>query len=329
MSLNQTNWTEATQAVEAAQSIIIVTHVSPDGDAIGSALGLYNMLRQQDKQVTVAVDEGLPDFLAFLPNATDIQPSLTSGTWDLMISTDSSDEPRTGKCGAYARAHSATIINLDHHATNTGFGDIYLVNPEAVSAAEVVFDWWGEAGYALTREVAMPLLTGLVTDTLGFRTSNVKPRTLEIAHDLMALGASLTEVTARALESRPYQVVTVWKQSLPSVMLVNGVISANITIADQVGVEDPDRMEYGLVGWLREVNEAMIAVVFTEEKPDEIKLSLRSKRGYDVSQVALALGGGGHKQASGATVKGTLQEVRERVLPLLYEAVKQGELEIV
>lgn len=329
MSLNQTNWTEATQAVESAQSILIVTHVSPDGDAMGSALGLYNMLTHRGKRVTVAVDEGVPDFLEFLPKSDEILPALTSGEWDVMISTDSSDEARTGEVGKYGRAHSKTVINLDHHATNTGFGDIYLVNPEAVSAAEVVFDWWQEAGFDLPRDVAIPLLTGLVTDTLGFRTSNVKPRTLEIAHLLMARGASLTEITARALESRPYQVVTVWKEALPSVMMENGVISANITIADQADIADRERMEYGLVGWLRQVNEAMIAVVFTEEKPDEIKLSLRSKRGYDVSQVALALGGGGHKQASGATIYGTLEEVRARVLPLLYEAVQQGELEIV
>ncbi|MCB9459423.1 MAG: bifunctional oligoribonuclease/PAP phosphatase NrnA [Anaerolineaceae bacterium] len=329
MSLNQTNWTEATQAVEAAQSILIVTHVSPDGDAIGSALGLYNMLIKKCSSVAVAVDGGVPDFLSFLPHADHIQSVLTSGAWDLMISTDASDEDRTGQVGEYGRAHSKTIINLDHHATNTGFGDIYVVNPEVASAAEVVYQWWKQANYALDRDVAQPLLTGIVTDTLGFRTSNVKPATMAAAQELMSLGASLTQITAMTLDSRPYEVVDVWKRAMPSIELHDGVISANITLADQENVDDRERMEYGLVGWLRQVDEAMIAIVFTEDKPDQVKLSMRSKRGFDVSQVALTMGGGGHQQASGATVQGSLEEVRAKVMPLLVTAVKEGKLDIV
>ena len=329
MTLKQTNWTEATQAVEAAQSILIVTHLSPDGDAIGSALGLYNMLIKKCPSVTVAVDGGVPDFLEFLPHADHIRPVLTDGEWDLMISTDASDEERTGKVGEYGRAHSKTVINLDHHATNTGFGDIYVVNPDVASAAEVVYQWWEQAGYELDRDVAQPLLTGIVTDTIGFRTSAVKPGTLLAAQELMSHGASLTQITALTLDSRPYAVVDVWKRALPSVELDNGVISANITLADQENIDDRERMEYGLVGWLRQVDESMVAIVFTEDTPNQIKLSMRSKRGFDVSKVALAMGGGGHQQASGATVQGTLAEVRAKVLPLLAQAVKEGKLDIV
>ncbi|MCA9890969.1 MAG: hypothetical protein KC546_21475 [Anaerolineae bacterium] len=94
-------------------------------------------------------------------------------------------------------------------------------------------------------------------------------------------------------------------------------------------MDDRERMEYGLVGWLRQVDEAMIAIVFTEDKPDQVKLSMRSKRGFDVSQVALTMGGGGHQQASGATVQGSLEEVRAKVMPLLVTAVKEGKLDIV
>src|SRR5690606_489941 len=130
-----------------------------------------------------------------------VQDELKSGEWDLMISVDASDEERTGQVGVYGRGHSQKVINLDHHATNTMFGDIYLVMPTAVSATEVVFHWLNHIGHAITIEVAVPLLTGLVTDTLGFRTSNVTSDTLGIAMKLMAVGASLHEITARTLDS--------------------------------------------------------------------------------------------------------------------------------
>jgi len=323
-----TQWAEATSAILAAERILVVTHISPDGDAIGSALGLANQLRAQGKTVTVAVDGGTPPFLKFLPGAEQIQPELRAGTWDVMISTDASDEIRTGDAGAYGRANSRQVINLDHHTTNTGFGDIMLVDPEAASAAEVVYAWWQTAGFTIIREVAVPLLAGLVTDTLGFRTSSTTPRTLETAQHLMAAGASLPEITARTLETRPYAVVKVWQKVLPSIKLDKGVISAVIRREDlQVDGLDPDE-EIGLVGWLRQVDEAMVGVVFTEQEDGTVKLSMRSKRGYDVAQVALMLGGGGHKQASGATVVGSLDAVRDRVMPLLIAAVQQGQLDL-
>ncbi|MCA9913358.1 MAG: DHH family phosphoesterase, partial [Anaerolineae bacterium] len=213
---NSPQWDAATEAIRTAQKILVVSHVSPDGDAIGSSLGLANALQQMGKDVTVANDDGVPPFLRWLPGAEDIVTEVTSGEFDLMISTDSSDEIRTGKVGAYGRAHSAKVINLDHHPTNTFFGDIYLVVPTTVSATEIVFDWWQHAGIEIHREIAIPLLTGLVTDTNGFRVSAVTARTLQIAQALMQYGASLTEVTARTLHTMTYDEFILWKQILPT-----------------------------------------------------------------------------------------------------------------
>src|SRR5512145_989397 len=123
----QTQWLAAAAAVEAASSILVVTHVSPDGDAIGSLLGLTLALRERGKKVTASVDDGVPDFLKHLPEAETVQGKLKHGRWDLMISVDASDEERTGVSGAFGRARSQQVINLDHHPTNTAFGDIFLV----------------------------------------------------------------------------------------------------------------------------------------------------------------------------------------------------------
>lgn len=313
----KTNWAAASEALKQAGRILIVTHVNPDGDAIGSLLGLANALREMGKKVTTAVDGGTPDYLDFLPGAGGVQGKLKRGNWDLMVSVDASDELRTGLVGEYGRGHSPKVINLDHHPTNVWFGDIFVVVPSAVSATEIVFDWLAYMGHPLSKRVAEPLLAGLVTDTLGFRTSNVTARTLEIAQHLITAGASLAEIVARALVSKPYNTIELWKRSLNSVTMNGVVIAAAVTQDDLKQAKITDSTDRGLVGLLVSVDEAKIAVVFKELPDGRVEISLRSKPGYDVSGVALGLGGGGHTQASGATIDGPLEAAQERVLALL------------
>ncbi|MEQ8673475.1 MAG: bifunctional oligoribonuclease/PAP phosphatase NrnA [Aggregatilineales bacterium] len=327
MTISKVDWQSAAQLVENAETILVVTHVSPDGDAIGSLLGMGNALRQLGKKVDVAVDEGVPDFVEFLPGSDMVKRKLTVGEWDLMISVDASDEVRTGKVGAFGRERSKKVINLDHHATNTLFGDEQLVMSNAVSATEVIYHWLDAIDFAFTPDVATPLLAGLVTDTLGFRTSNVTSETLYIAQSLMECGASLTEITERTLDTKSIHVVNLWKTALASAEIYEGgVIAANVTQEDLKRAGLRDVTDGGLVGFLVKVNEAMIAVVFKELADSKVEISLRSKPGYDVSEVAFAVGGGGHKQASGATIDGPLEEARKRILPLLIVAAKKGKL---
>lgn len=317
-----TNWTEAYEAIQRAQTILVVTHVSPDGDAIGSLLGAANALRALGKHVDTAVDGGVPPFLDFLPNAHLVIDTLNAGAWDVMLSVDASDEERTGAAGAYGRAHSQTVINLDHHATNTGFGQIHLVSPQAASATEVLFEWFTRVGVPIGIDSAVPLMTGLITDTLGFRTSATTPRTLEIAQELMRRGASLTELIARTLETMAYTTLKLWTRALNDLSLERGVVWVSLTLDDYARAETDD--DAGLSGFLVRIKEAVVSVVFTEKPEGKVNISMRAKHGYDVAQVALALGGGGHKPAAGATVSGTLDEVRARVLPMLFDVVQQG-----
>ena len=327
--IKQTDWAEATALIQLAQKIVVVTHVSPDGDAFGSMLGLVNGLLSLGKQVDCAVDEGIDDYMSFLPNSEMVQSKLTEGEWDVLISTDASDEQRTGECGAYARAHSNKVINLDHHATNTLFGDVYLIDSTAVSATEVVFRWFETMNLPFDKKIALPLLTGLVTDTLGFRTSSVTADTLSIAQKLMSAGASLAEVTARTLDNRPFDAIRIWRYALATAELhEEGVLSAHVTLENAKEVGMTEANDLGLVGFLVKVDEAMIAVVFKEVEGGKINVSMRAKTGFNVSQVAFALGGGGHIQASGATIDGTLDEVKARVIPMLVEAAKSGILTI-
>lgn len=320
-------WTEPSQVVAEAQRLVIVTHVAPDGDAIGTLLGLTHILRAMGKEVDAAVDGGVPPYLSYIPASETVNAQLSEGAWDVCISVDAADEARTGDCGAYARSHSRTVINLDHHATNPLFGDYPLVFPAAVSAAEVAFDWVNLGlQRPIHREAAIALLTGMVTDTLGFRTSNVKPRTLQIAQELMSAGASLTEITTRTLDTRGYDTLRIWREAFKTLQLEDGVIWAQVPYSAFESNHIDPGVEFNLSEFLVNTDEAMIAATFKQEREGHIRLSLRAKFGFDVSSVAQALGGGGHKQASGASLGDiTLEEAIARTIPLLKEAVKNGQ----
>lgn len=322
-------WTEAVQAVRDAERILLVTHVSPDGDALGSMLGLGNALRQMGKNITCAVDDGVPAGLAFLPGSEGVLGALENGEWDLMISTDASDEERTGRCGQWGRAHSRLVINLDHHITNTLFGDIMLVDPEAAAAAEIAYHWLLKFPLTVDRDAALPLLTGLVTDTRSFSTSSVRGETLLIAESLMRTGVSLSDVVARALDARPYSSIELWKRALPTTRLEGRVIWAAVHYQDVQEVGLTGATDAGLVNLLVTVEEALVAAVFKELADGRVELGMRAKPGFDVGSLALSLGGGGHTQAAGTTIDGPLEAACDRVLPLLHEVVRQGKLLIV
>jgi bifunctional oligoribonuclease and PAP phosphatase NrnA len=323
MTLEVVQWAAATTAIRAAESILLVTHISPDGDAIGSMLGLYHALCEMGKKVEVAVDDGVPDFLEFIPGWKEVSRRI-NGQWDVMVSLDASDEARTGDAGAFGRSHSATVINLDHHATNTAFGHIHLVDPLAVSAAEMVYRWLKWMEHPVSLESATALLTGMVTDTMGLRTSNVVPATLRIVEELMTLGPSLSDITYRTMVSKPYAAIHLWALSLPTVKLQDRLISAIVRADDMKKVGYYDATDGGLVSLLAVVEEAVVAVVFKERNDGRVEISLRSNVGYDVASVAFALGGGGHKQAAGATVNGKVEAVQERVVPMLRQVIEQG-----
>ena len=321
------DWEKAWALVAGEKRILIACHIQPDGDAIGSMLGLGLCLREQGKTVDMVVDGGLPPGFAFLTGAETIDNTPTSGEWDVFISVDTSDEARTGASGAYGRAHSRRLLNLDHHITNDGYGDAQLLLTTAVSATEIVYRWLHTIGVTLSAPVAQALLTGLVTDTQGFRTDNVKAETLSIAQDLMKSGASLSRTMRHTLNQRSFATIRLWQRVLPGVELEGRVIFATLRQDDWQAVGATPGKDGGLVNLLRQVKEARIAVVFVEVNPKEIKIELRCDAECDVSSVAHSLGGGGHRQASGATIQGNLAEAKARVLPLLHAAAEPGDID--
>ncbi len=205
-------------------------------------------------------------------------------------------------------------INLDHHATNTHFGRINIVAPEYASTAEIVLTLLEPWGLALSPEVAACLLTGLITDTLGFRTANTGPATLEAAMRLTAAGAPLPELLRRGLHSRTFAAARLWGAGLIRMELSDGVLHTSLSLADKQALGYTGNDDADLVNMLTTVEEARVAIIFVEQSPTLTKVSWRATEGVDITPVALNFGGGGHPAASGAEIPGDLAEVQSRVL---------------
>ncbi len=321
------NWNNATSLVRDARKIILVTHLAPDGDAIGSMLSLGLALRAMGKEAILVVDGGVPSNLAFLPGSPTVLATVGDAQADLIIVLDCGDEGRMGETGKQVRTLGKPLINLDHHWSNTRFGNENLVNTEWAATAEGVYEWLEALDVRFTPDVSQCLLCGIVTDTLCFRTDNTTPRTLDRARHLMEAGANLGYIVQHTLTRIATNTIRLWGQVMPTVHVEDRVIWANVTIAARkaVGMNDGgDMKDGGLSSVLLQADEAYISCVFTEKEGNKVELSLRAVPGFDVSQVAVSLGGGGHRPAAGATIQGTLSEVEARVIPLLKKAARAG-----
>jgi phosphoesterase RecJ-like protein len=206
------------------------------------------------------------------------------------------------------------LINVDHHVTNTRFGTVNWVDPSAVSTTQMLLVLVDALDWELTQPVALCLLNGLVTDTRSFRTPNVDTSAMQAAVRLMASGASLSEVTRRTLNQLPLSAMRLWGEAIQGMHLEREVLWAEVTNDMKRRWSLGDDGTAGLTNFLSSVREASVVVVFTERGNGTIDVGMRSVPDYDVAQVALNLGGGGHPQASGCTLEGDLAEVRERVL---------------
>jgi phosphoesterase RecJ-like protein len=314
---------QAFDLVRRADRILIITHIAPDGDAIGSLLAMGHLVRQSDKkQVVLALDDGVPEKYGFLPGSADVVRS-AEGPFDLVLILDCSDERRGGQVLRDNWRDGIPLINIDHHITNTEFGTINLVRVDAAAVAQIIY-WLAEAwGLKVDQEVALCLLTGLVTDTLCFRTANVTPKVMEDAAALMQAGADLSVVTRQTVNRKSYEAIRYWGAMLDTVHLEDRVIWAVASNGMRERTGYRSNGDASLVTFLATAWEADIALTLTETGEGRVEVSMRAKPGFDVSGVALELGGGGHPAASGATIEGPLSEAAERVLARVKRAHRE------
>ncbi len=300
----------AGERLRAARTVSIVSHVSPDGDAVGSALGLALALRAAGKTVTVALADGVPSCCRHLPGVETVVPRGNPRA-ECKVFVDCGDRDRGGSAWA---PDWPVDINIDHHKTNTRFAAVNIVAPHAVATAAMLAELLPQWGLEITPEAASALLTGMLTDTIGFRTSNMTAQALRLAADLVDRGAPLSELYFKALVERSFEALRYWGQGLSRIQREGGLVWTSLTLEDRKisgygGNDDAD-----LVGYLVTVRGAAIGVIFIEQENNTVKVSWRARPGWDVSGVAVRFGGGGHAPASGATISGTLAEVQAKVL---------------
>lgn len=311
----------ATRYLEAAQSVYIACHIMPDGDAIGSLLALGLALQRLGKACTMACADPVPCKFGFLTGAHDVV-SRPPTVEQVIVTVDVSDIQRLGTLYEEASFRSRPVINIDHHVTNTRFGTVNLVQP-LPSTAEIVHTLLRHLRVQPDSDIAAALLTGLLTDTRCFRTGNVTARQLRTAIALMDAGTSLTELTELLFNREPASTICLWGQALASAQTQGQVIWTEIDHDMMRRCRASPSDADGLVSFLASTMGVDAALVLREKDDGRIEVSMRAGPGWDVSRVALQLGGGGHPRAAGCTLTGTINAVRERVLSAVEGALRE------
>jgi phosphoesterase RecJ-like protein len=310
----------ATRLIRQARDILVICHVMPDGDAIGSLLGLGWALHKLGKEHTLVCADPVPDSFTYLPGSESIVAH-PEGNYDLVVSLDCSDLKRLGTAYDPDSLRGVPIINIDHHITNVGFGSVNWVDSNSAATAQMVLTLLEHLEVSLDPAIATCLLNGIVTDTRGFRTPNTTPAVMEAATRLMAAGASLPEIADRVFNRRPLAMLRLWGKALGAVQLDGRIIWTEISQAMKHECGLTSDSDDGLVSFLTSAYEADVGVVFTEKDDGTVDVSIRSMPGIDISNVAIRLGGGGHPQAAGCNLNSILAEARERVLAELKRSL--------
>lgn len=317
MSASAPDLSALIQRLQQADRILLVTHISPDSDAIGSMLGLTGALRQLGKTVTPSCADAIHDRFEILPGRAEVVTHAGTG-FDLMVALDCGDELRLGSIWTNLSDPKPFLINIDHHISNTHFGQINWIEPAAASTSEMVLQIIDQLGVPLTHEVATCLLYGIVGDTLGFRTPNTTLRQLQYAERCMEAGASLYESIEQQFNRRSQALVCLWGKAITAMKIKDRIAYTAISRAmrDACGMGTSD---LNLSSFLVSMIEVDRAAVLVEKEDGRVEISLRARQGYNVSKAAVALGGGGHPLAAGATIDGPLDSAVKQVLLALKQ----------
>ena len=293
-----------------AKTAVILGHVRPDGDCVGSCLGLKNYLANLAPELTVQVYlEEFPESFRFLKGAEEVSHDVSDGmVYDLCIAVDTSDQERLGSFAPYFD-HAGKTVCIDHHVTNQGFAEISHVCPDASATSEVLYtlmdDQW------VDKTVAECLYMGIVHDTGVFKHSNTSGETMRIAGRLMEKGISFSEIIDRTFYEKTYRQNQILGRMLTeSVLFMDGLcIFAAVRKKNMDFYQAKAKDLEGIIDQLRVTKGVECAIFLCETSPQGYKVSMRSNRAVDVSRIASFFGGGGHVRAAGCTMTGSVHDV--------------------
>lgn len=322
------DWSPFVEFVRSRQTFLIMTHVRPDGDALGSEIGLACALKQFGKTVRVAVASDLgPRYEFANTTSTPIERFQGPGDGfrnvDAIIVVDTGTWSQLGDFGPFMRSMTCGKAVIDHHRTQDDLGGLRFVDTTAEAAGRLVYEATNALGAPLTAEAANAIFLALATDTGWFRHSSVEPRTFELAEELVRAGARPTPLYDAVYAQSTLARMRLVGKALERMKSEAGgrIVHTEVRLADyaETGAIPPDTED--LINYPRAVTGVEIALVFIEQKDGSTKVSFRGKEAHDVGKLAERFGGGGHKMASGATVARPLADTRTAVLQAAVDAI--------
>lgn len=310
----------ARRLVDDAGRIVIFAHQHPDPDALGSGLGLTHVLRGLGKTAIVASpDSPSPDYASFLPGLDGVVTTLEGPPFDLVVALDAGEMTRYGDL--YERyaglLRDAPILNMDHHVTSHGCGNVNIIDTTAAATAELLTLWLVQEGFSISQDAARCLLAGIITDTRAFEFDATTPRTMLVGSYLMAHGAVPLDVIKPMYRMRSYQAAQLFGLTAATLASDCGgrLVYAHITPAMWATVGAPvGTLDDGIPSFLIDITGVEIAILFRQVAPDTVRLSIRTPPPHDATKLAGRFGGGGHPRAAGCTINADLAEAQQRAL---------------
>ncbi len=314
---------QVVELIESKNCFGITSHVRPDGDSLGSSLGLYWLLRALDKDVEVIMRDPAPHAYRQLPGAAAVRVTpAVDRPYDAVFVIECSDMDRPGLIDL----EKQFVVNIDHHSTTALFGAINWIDPTASAVGEMIYNLCKATGVRVTKEIAEGVYTALLTDTGSFHYSNTTERTFKIASELVRTGVQPAKSAEAIFGSYQWPKIELLGRVLATAKRddTGHVAWMRQTLAMQEQTKACDEDADGFVNYPLAVGEVEAAALFKECSPGVYRTSLRSKGSVNVAKVAERFGGGGHRNAAGCTLQGSWDEIEQQVVPLLQDAVKRA-----
>jgi phosphoesterase RecJ-like protein len=315
---------EIASVIKETPAWVLVGHVIPDGDCIGSLLGLFWGLDSLGKRVVLGLEDPVPPIYRYLPGSDRLAPlSSVSDLPSAVIFLDCSDEERAGEAALHKLINRSITINIDHHATNPSYGDYNYIDSRAAATAELVYYLLKELGVIITPQIAECLYAGLVMDSGRFMYTSTRPETLEVAAELLRSGVDLEKTRIQLFESKPREEVLLLTKALQNLDWDESGRIAWMTLSydDVAGIGALNLHPEGIINYTRSIAGVEVGLLIREISPGLCKIGFRSKGKVDVASLAARLGGGGHRQAAGASQEGSLEQVTKQVVQMVKEVI--------
>ena len=326
-SIENATFEEIGEVLRSRNSFILLSHVRPDGDAIGSQLALGFTLLAMGKTVWLVNEDGLPENLAFLAGSERIEsPPAAPVDAEVAIALDTATKPRLGDAALHAASKAEIWLNIDHHVSNPKYGDINLIDSTSPATGQILYDLITTLDLPMPAETRDAIYVAVSTDTGSFQYPSTTAKTYEMAADLIRRGVDVGAINSKTYDEQPYRRLELMRALLTTLERSPDGILAHWELRDQTRIDLELRPEdsEGLIDIIRAIRGVQLAVFFEELPDGKIRVSMRSKdRRYDVCKVATQFGGGGHALAAGIRMAGPLEVAKQLVLAAIRQRIDE------